>query len=395
MEAKKMRNRFRLLALVLGITLIGCSCTKTPTNEGEPLHTQVDSTGSKKNENQDKLDVLRPVAYGDVKSLRLEPGSYISIIGRYSDDSYWEQVEAGAERAVEDINDMMKYEGGDKVKLVFSAPGERDNVDEQVSILDEELARYPNAICIATVDTSACLTQFELAEMDGIPIITFDSGSDYQYVAAHISTNNLEASATAARELAALLKESGDVALIVQDSLSMTAKEREQGFLDTIAEYSNIQVPIVYHLDELERFAIQITDEKNAGLAEDDENRAKSEDVSQEEVIRYLLEHNPNLKGIYTTNLDTTQLVARVLHEMEKDDLFFVGFDGGDEQFELLTNDVVDGLILQNPYGMGYATVVAAARTILDLGNEAFVDTDYTWLTKTNMEEASIQKFIY
>ena len=49
---------------------------------------------------------------------------------------------------------------------------------------------------------------------------------------------------------------------------------------------------------------------------------------------------------------------------MKKDDLHFIGFDGGDKQMKLLSNDIVDGLIVQNPYGIGYATVVAAARHV-------------------------------
>lgn len=390
-----MKKRFQLLALLLGLAVLGCGCTPTRQNEGEPLQNHVNNTSGKENENQDKLDVLRPVAYSDVQDLRLEPGTYISIIGKYNNNSYWEQVEAGAKRAIEDINDMMKYEGDDKVKLVFSAPGVRDDIDEQVSILDEELARYPNAICIAPVDTSACLTQFELADQDGIPVITFDSGSEYHDVTAHVSTDNMEAAATAAKEMASLLEESGKIAVFVHDSFSMTAKNREQGFLDKLSSCSGIEIAHIYHLDELEEMAALIADEKNTGLAEDDENRAKAEEVTQEEVIAYILDKNPDLKGIYATNLETTQLLAKVLKEKEMSDLAFIGFDGGEDQIQLLTDEIVDGLILQNPYGMGYATVVAAARTILDIGNEAFIDSGYTWLTKTNMEDTVIQKFIY
>lgn len=390
-----MKKKFQVIGLVLGVALLGCSCTKTPTNDGEPLQTHVNSTGSKENKNQDKLDVIRPSAYADVKDLRLEPGTYISIIGRYSSNSYWEQVEEGAKRAVEDINDMMEYEGDDKIKLVFSAPDTCDDMDEQVSILDEELARYPSAICISAVDTSACLTQFELAAQDGIPIITFDSGSEYQDISAHISTNNLEASETAAEEMATLLEDSGKVAVIVQDSLSMTAKEREQGFLDELANYSGIQVTDIYHLDELETMASSIADEKNIGLEEEDENFIKPEDIEQTDVISHILESNPDLDAIYATNLETTQLVADVLKSQEETDLVFIGFDGGEEQIELLETEIADGLILQNPYGMGYATVVAAGRTILDIGNEAFIDSSYTWLTKDNMTDTYIQKFIY
>ena len=44
---------------------------------------------------------------------------------------------------------------------------------------------------------------------------------------------------------------------------------------------------------------------------------------------------------------------------------------------------------------MGYATVVAAARTILEIGNEAVVDTGYTWVDKENMEDGSVQMMLY
>ena len=115
-----MKKRLRILAFILGMALCTSACTKTPTNEGDPLNTTVNNTGGKENENQSKLDVLRPIAYGNVEGLNLEPGSYISIIGRNSDDSYWKEVEDGAKRAVADINDMLGYKGNDKIKLTFT-----------------------------------------------------------------------------------------------------------------------------------------------------------------------------------------------------------------------------------------------------------------------------------
>jgi hypothetical protein len=45
-------------------------------------------------------------------------------------------------------------------------------------------------------------------------------------------------------------------------------------------------------------------------------------------VVRYVLEQFPNLKGVYATNLETTQLVGTVLSSLKITDLNFVGFDG-------------------------------------------------------------------
>lgn len=390
-----MKKRFRMMALVLSLALLGSGCSKTPANGGESTNTNVNNTANTEDENQSKLDALNPDAYGNVEGLTLEPGSYISIIGRYSGDSYWKEVEAGAKQAVADINTLLGYKGNDKIKLTFSAPSERDNVDEQINILDAELARYPVAIAIAAVDTTACQVQFEAAADNGIPVVTFDSGSDYADIASHVSTNNIEASKTAANKLATLMERSGEVAVFVQDSFSMTAKEREQGFVEELAaSFPDVSVVNIYHLDELGTMAANIAAEKNAALAEG-EQEVDPASITQKEVVQYILEKNPNLKGIYATNLDTTQLVADVLSSLERDDLYFVGFDGGEEQLKLLEDDVIDGLVIQNPYSMGYAAVVSAARAVLELGNEAFVDSGYTWVTKDNMKEADIKKMLY
>lgn len=304
-------------------------------------------------------------------------------------------MEAGAKRAVSDMNTMLGYKGEDKIKLNFSAPSERDNVDEQINILDEELARYPVAVGIAAVDANACEVQFDLAAENDIPIVTLDSGSEYHGIVAACSTNNLEAAKTAATKLSSAIEKNGEVAIFVQDSKSMTAKEREKGFQDEIqASYPDVSIVNVYHMDELEEMAKRMADEKNAGQAENGPI-VDPGSITQEDVVKYILEKHPNLKGIYATNLDTTKLVADAVKVMNRNAVKIVGFDGGADQMKLLKDGRVEGLIVQNPYAMGYAAVVAAARAVLEMGNEAVIDSGYTWVTKDNMKKAVIKKMLY
>ena len=388
-----MRKIFRVMAIGLSFSLIFCACTskpqdKTPSNHPTDKSEEVDPK-------QSKLNVITPSAYGNISGLKLTPGSYISIIGRYADDSFWSEVEAGAKQAVADINKALGYKGNDQVKLSYSAPSIRDDVNEQINILDEELSRYPVAIGIAAIDTSACMLQFDLAAENNIPIVTFDSGSDYRNVASHISTDNLEAASTAASKLAHAIDETGEIAIFVQDSVSMTADKRLEGFTTTLEKnFPEISIVNTYHMDQLSVMAETIANERNLTLPEGSEPIDPSS-INQEDVVKYILEKNPNLKGIYATNLDTTQLVGKVITSLERTDLKIIGFDGGEEQLKLLEDGVVEGLILQNPFGMGYATVVAAARVGLELSNESIVDTGYTWVTKDNIGESSIKKMLY
>ena len=390
-----MKKVFLITAIIFCLSFLLCACaddsTNNETNTNDTSNTQENAETSE----ESKLLAVKPTAYSHVQGLNLAPGSSISIIGRYADDSFWSQVEAGANYAVAALNEALGYSGSDKIKLTYSAPNNRDDVNEQINILDEELARYPIAIGIAAIDTGACTLQFDLASENSIPIITVDSGSDYHRVATHIATDNIAASSTAASKLAYAIGETGEIAVFVQDSTSMTAKEREIGFIEKLADdFPNVSVVHIYHMDELNTIAEDIVQDMILAST-DAEIQIDLSEITQEDVVKWILEKNPNLKGIYATNLDTTQLVAKVVKDLERTDLNIIGFDGGSEQLALLENDVIDGLILQNPFGMGYATVVSAARVALDLGNESFVDTGYVWVTKDNLKETAISNMLY
>lgn len=139
--------------------------------------------------------MIEPSAYRDARGLSLEEGAYISIIGKGTNDDFWVQVKKVPSRQVKIFNEQLGYKGKKAVKVVYSGPSDKDNVDEQVNILDEELSRYPAAMAISIADAKACEVQFDQAGWNGTPIVTFDSSSDYPGISAFVSTDN-SASAT-------------------------------------------------------------------------------------------------------------------------------------------------------------------------------------------------------
>lgn len=395
-----MKKRFGILALVFCMALTAAGCKKTTLNDGEANTTSVNKTNAEENKNQSKLDVLTPKAYSNVHGLNLEPGTTISIIGRGSSSDYWKAVEEGAERAVDDINAMLGYKGDDKVKLTYSAPGTENDVDDQVNILDEELARYPAAVGIAAVDSGACEVQFDLAAENNIPVVAFDSGVDYQDIVSMVDTNNREAAATAAGKLCDSIENSGEIALFVHDSKSTSAKEREDAFIDEITKnHPDVKIVKVYHLDKLEdmqkEIAGQAQNQEDAEAAAPNAEQPDGAEITQEEVVKYILEKNPEIKGCYATNEEAAKLVVEACESLEKEDMKIVSFDGGKDQLKLLKDGKIEGLIVQNPYGIGYATVVACGRAVLEQGNEAVVDAGYTWVTTDNMKDDVIKKMMY
>ena len=378
---------------------------------------------------QPKLNMITPAVYGTVDDLDLEPGTYISVIGKMENSPYWKQVQEGVRQAADDINEKLGYTGEDKVKVLFNAPSDSEDIDEQVNILDEEMSRYPDVIAIASIDEDSSAVQFDLAIGNGIPIVAFDSRNSYQGIQCTCMTDNTEAAANGAEKLCEVIGDSGEAALLVQDSVSGNAREREEAFRQELsADHPGVSIVEIIYLDQLEEMKRQAAAEKlgvtpeelNAwteaasGLGTDpdsdtgedpisEEAKTKLEDIdsiaggmSDEETVAYYLSKHPELKGCFGTNADAVVLGLEALRYMEKsEDIALVGFDSGKEQLEALDSGEIDGLIVQNPFGMGYATVVAAARTILEIGNEAVVNTGYTWVDKENMEDEAVQLMLY
>lgn len=385
---------------------------------------------------QAELDMISPEVYGTVDDLNLEPGTYISVIGKMENSPYWEQVREGVNQAADDINEKLGYSGDDKVKVLYNAPSDGEDVDEQVNILDEELARYPDVIAIASIDENESAVQFDLAVSNGIQIVAFDSGNTYQGIQCTAMTDNAAAAAEGASKLCQAIEESGEVALIVQDSVSGNARQRAEAFRSEIENsHPGVSVVETIYMDQLDDLKQQAAAEKLGVTAEELEtwiNEASgvsdgedgssqdtedgeeggtiseaartrledinsiAEDMSDEDAVVYYLEKHPELNGCFGTNADAVMLAANAVDQMEKsEEITVMGFDAGSELNAALENGSIDGLIVQNPFGMGYAAVVAAARTALEIGNEAMVDTGYTWVDRDNLEDENIQQILY
>ncbi len=339
-------------------------------------------------EYQEKLDQISPAAYRDVSGLNLEPGSYISIIGKKSSGEYWEQVEAGAKQAAADINALLGYEGKDRVRVDYSGPSTAGKVDEQVNILDEELARYPTGVGISIIDAQSCEVQFDLAAANGIPIVAFDSASDYQGLMATVSTDNVGTGQMAADKMAEMMGGTGEIVIFAENTKSMSIEERQRGFTEQIgSEYPQISVSGVYYMDSLEQIKRLIVQEEQIGITGEAGSyegavvdEAAIAEITDEEALDYILEKHPDVAGCFATDGTTVKKVTDALARAEKANVTVVAYDGMPEEIEALEDGKIDGLVVQNPFGMGYASVVAAARAALNMGNEAYIDTGVTWM---------------
>lgn len=387
-----MKKRWMTItAVVMATTFMICACGKQ-----QEQTTTFTGKETEKPEYQGNLNAISPAAYNNVEGLNLEPGTYISIIGKDDSSSYWTNVKKGVMQAADDLNKELGYKGSDKIKVTYNAPAKSEDIDEQVNILDEELSRYPDAVGIASIDSAACSVQFDLATANGIPIISLDSGNEYKGIQCIVKTDNEDAARTGAYKLANEIGNEGQVILVVHDSNSETAKERAKSFEEEIKNnYPSVSIVETIYCDKLDDLKKKIAVEKDPNISEDLQ-KAAVEKMTDDEVMQYYLKKYPDLKGVFGTNESSTIFALEALQKTElAGKVALVGFDISEEQTAAIKNGEIAGLVVQNPFGMGYASVVAAARTILQSGNEAVVDTGYIWVTKDNLEDESIQNMLY
>ncbi|WP_371296905.1 substrate-binding domain-containing protein [Ruminococcus sp.] len=387
-----MKKRWMTVtAVVMATTFMICACGKQ-----QEQTTTFTGKETEKPEYQGNLNAISPAAYNNVEGLNLEPGTYISIIGKDDSSSYWTNVKKGVMQAADDLNKELGYKGSDKIKVTYNAPAKSEDIDEQVNILDEELSRYPDAVGIASIDSAACSVQFDLATANGIPVISLDSGNEYKGIQCIVKTDNEDAARTGAYKLANEIGDEGQVILVVHDSNSETAKERAKSFEEEIKNnYPSVSIVETIYCDKLDDLKKKIAVEKDPNMSEDLQ-KAAVEKMTDDEVMQYYLKKYPDLKGVFGTNESSTIFALEALQKTElAGKVALVGFDISEEQIAAMKNGEISGLVVQNPFGMGYASVVAAARTILQSGNEAVVDTGYIWVTKDNLEDESIQNMLY
>ncbi|MGF7011536.1 ribose transport system substrate-binding protein [Lachnospiraceae bacterium PF1-21] len=393
-----MKNRLisgLLVLTMIAALLMGCSKEpkKSPSSEAPETPAY-----------QEFLNAINPFAYSNVDDLKLEAGSYISVIGRGSGGAFWDTVKKGAEQAIADINEKNGFTGKDKVRVVYSGPSVTGDVDQQINIFDEELARYPIAIAISVADVHSFEVQFDLAGENNVPLVTFDAGSEYHNIRAHVGIDNGAAAIQAAEAMAPELPEAPveEAVEIVEDIPLGSAGETEaEGEAEAEKAESNATKVLIISgntgaktdLEREKAFKAKLQELRPDVEFIDTFQMAEGNQEHQDKLQELLEKEQP--AGIFITANYLKSPVLKIYEDQTKFSEYplIIGFDGTTTELKNLEEEKLFGLILQNPFGMGYASVVAAARAGLDLPNEAFVDTGFALVTAADAKSAS--SYIY
>lgn len=344
--------------------------TETDTNGNKTSEEE----GSKTAENMSEdltMKVLKEQAgtydYTSLEELNPEPGTRIAVVVKNTKTGFWKNVKKGMDDAVEDLNEKMGYKGEDKIKISFEGPGNETDVESQINIIDAVLSENPSILCLAAIDMESCQPQVEEATLNGIPVVVLDSGVQSEQVNAICATDNYAAGTEAAKKMAEALGEKGQVAIMAHVETSESSQKRVAGFTDEMKNHPEIEIVNISY---------------------------ENEETSMSELAEAVLKLYPEVKGYYCTNEIATNNVLDIVNTSDKE-VKVIGFDSGEKQIKAVKDGVELGMFAQNPYGMGYATIVAGVRADQGLENDAFINTGYQWIDSTSIELPEYKNYLY
>lgn len=313
-------------------------------------------------------DQAGTVDYTSLEELTPEAGSRIAVVLKSTRDEFWTTVRDGIEDAVKALNEKMGYTGEDQITVSFDGPTDDSDVEKQIDLIDTVLSENPTIICIAAIDRQSCEAQLEMAAENDIPVVMLDSGVESGPISALCATDNYAAGTEAARKMAEAIGDEGQIAVMTHAESAQTSQDREKGFTDEISKnHPNIEIVNISH---------------------------ENDDFTMEKMADAVFTLYPEVEGYFCTNEDASGAVLDALDAAGKE-ITVIGFDSGEQQQNAVKNGTELGFFAQNPYGMGYAAVIAGVRADQNLEVDTFINTSYQWIDSSNLENEEYSSYLY
>lgn len=225
-------------------------------------------------------------------------------------------------------------------------------------------------IVLAPVDRRALVAVVERAARQGIPVSIFDSAIDSERIVSYVATDNTEGGRIAARRLGELLNGKGKVGVIGFMPGSASTMEREDGFQDEMrTRFPGIEIAGVQF-----------------GMADRAKAMAETEN---------LLTAHPDLAGLFADNESSSSGAVQALKSRAAKNVKLVAFDASEQLIADLRSGVIDSLVVQNPFRMGYESTRAIGLKLAGQTPAAKIDSGVTLVRRDELDKPEIRDLLF
>ena len=283
------------------------------------------------------------------------------MIPKATSHLFWVSVEAGALAAGKDF----------KVDILWNGPPSETDYARQVQIVDSMIARQVDGLAVAAQDRTTLSASLDRAAAAHIPVTVFDSGVDSTNYMTFLATNNFEAGQMAARKLAALLHGKGKIAVLLHAPGSKSTMDREAGFDDAMQK----EFP-----------AIQIV-ARQYGMSDRSKAMAAAENF---------LTAQPGLDGMFASSEPSSMGGALALKSRgAAGKVKFVAFDASAELVQDLKDGVIDALVAQDPFRIGYEAVKTLVDKLHGKNPPKTIDLSARVVTRADLDKPDVKALLF
>ncbi len=285
----------------------------------------------------------------------------IAVIPKGTEDIFFQSVHAGAIAAGREFHEEILWDG----------PPQETEYGRQLAIMDSMLNRHVDGIVLAAANRNSLNGSLDRASRENVPVVIFDSGVDSANYVSFVATNNYEGGRMGGRDLARLLKGKGTVAMIDHAPGSASTMDRERGFKDVMAkEFAGVSIVA-------EQYSMS--------------DRAKGMAAAEN-----ILTAHPDLNGIFASSEPSSVGAAQALKSRGlAGKVRLVAFDSSEGLVDDLKAGVIDALVAQDPFKMGYEAVHAVSEKLDGVAPPKVLDLSAILITKENLGRPDVQKLLH
>jgi ribose transport system substrate-binding protein len=289
------------------------------------------------------------------------------VIPKGTTHEFWKSIHAGALKAAGELS-----RDGRTVEIIWKGPLREDDREQQVQVVESFTSQGVDGIVLAPLDANALVRPVEEARRLKIPTVIFDSGLASKEIVSYVSTDNFKGGELAAERLGSLLGGKGKALLLRYQEGSASTEERERGF-ETKLKSAHPGVQLV-------------SSDQYSGPTRDTAKRA-SENL--------LNRFGAQVQGIFTPNESSSMgMLLALQDEGRAGKLPFVGFDASPAFVEAMRKGQMHGIVLQNPYNMGYLALKTMVEHLEGKQVPKVVDTGVELITPDNLDAPRSQELL-
>ena len=290
----------------------------------------------------------------------------IAVIPKGTSHEYWKSIHAGAMKAEQDL-----AKSGTNINILWKGTESEGDRNGQVNIIETFITQHVSGIVLAPLDNQALVTPVHDAVSHQIPVVIIDSSLNSNDYASFCATNNEKGGEMAGDEMGKLLNGKGKVLVLAYAQGSASTEARESGFLTAINKYPGIKV---------------LSSNQYGGPTTDTAYK-----TSQNLLARFGAQTN----GVFASNETNTRGMRLALKDANLlGKVKFVGFDAAPDLVTALKAGEIQGVIVQNPFKMGYLGVTTLVDAIKGKTVPKSVDTGVALVTSANVNDPAMQEYL-